>query len=124
MSAYTMAQAWAPITAAQKEAVYKETWGHLAPKKNFTYQGRIVYAVGCFGSDPLNPTVIYSEFADRKSKELDSSPWFFDALMDLVGEQENEDGCVYEMVGTFRNYEFTMSRRKCFDSKEVQTDET
>lgn len=53
---------------------------HLAPKKDKRYKGRIIYAIGCFGDDPLNPTVL-----SCKLRGLDSSPWFFDADIELFG---------------------------------------
>lgn len=114
MSAQTMAEAFAPIEARNREIIKQNTWGHLAPKKNKSYQGRVVYAVGCFGSDNLNPTVIYCEF-----KGLDSSPWFFDALMNLVQDVNpslRKEGFVYEWTGTFRNYVFRGAFRGILDS--------
>lgn len=93
--------AFIPAEIQYRNAVLADTWGHLAPKKNKTYPGRIVYAVGCFGDDPLNPTAIVCEFDG-----LDSSPWFFEAMTDFIGAQEGEPGFVYEFTGTFRNYEF------------------
>lgn len=90
-----------PIEQANREIVRQNTWGHLAPKKDKRYKGRIVYAVGCFGDDPLNPTVLSCDLGN-----LDSSPWFFDALMDFLGKQEKKAGCVYEFIGTFCNYAF------------------
>jgi len=101
MSAQTIHDAFCEVDARYKAAVMADTWGHLAPKKNKTYKGRIVYAVGCFGNDSLNPTALFCEFSG-----LDSSPWFFEAMADFISKQENEEGCVYEFVGTFRNYEF------------------
>jgi len=77
MSAQTFMEAFAPAEAVYKAQVMENTWGHLAPKKDVTYRGRIVYAVGCFGNDPLNPTPLVCEF-----KNLDSSPWFFNAMND------------------------------------------
>jgi len=101
MSAQTIAEAFQPAVAAHRERVMFETWGHLAPKKGKTYKGRVVFAVGCFGSDDLNPTAIVCEFED-----LDSSPWFFDVLQDFLYENRGEAGCVYEFNGTFKNYKF------------------
>jgi len=101
MSHQCIADAFAPAQAKYKAQIMSQTWGHLAPKKNKTYKGRIVFAVGCFGDDPLNPTALFCEFDG-----LDSSPWFFDALADFIAEQESEAGCVYEFKGTFRNYVF------------------
>lgn len=92
----------------------KETWGHLAPVKNRTYNGRVVYAVGCFGDDELNPTPIFAEF-----RGLDSSPWFYEALCEFIGDLDgNEVGYVYEWTGTLRNYEFDGVRRTLLNSYE------
>lgn len=102
MSHQCIADAMAPWEAHYKEKVMQATWGHLAPKKNKTYKGRVVFAVGCFGSDDHNPMPISSEF-----EELSSSPWFYDALMEFlrdIPKDQRESGNVYEWVGTFRNY--------------------
>lgn len=101
MSAQTIAEAFAPWEAEYKVRVMADTWGHLAPKRNKTYTGHVIFAVGCFGSDHLNPTALECEF-----KDLDSSPWFFDALCDFMGDIETETGGVYRFDGTFRNYQF------------------
>ena len=101
MIAQTIADAFAPATARYKEQVMYDTWGHLAPRKSKTYKGRIVYAVGCFGSDNLNPTAIVFDFP-----ELDSSPWFFDRMAEFLADQESDlrkEGCVYVFTGSFRN---------------------
>jgi hypothetical protein len=96
-----MSDVFAGIEAVYKAKVMGDTWGHLAPKKNTTYRGRIVCAVGCFGNDHLNPTPLICEF-----NNLESSPWFFNAMGDFIGSQKFESGCVYEFKGTFRNYVF------------------
>lgn len=115
---------WAQIAADQRNMVLRETWGHLAPKKNKTYKGRIVYAIGCYDSGNLNPTALVADFED-----LSDSPWFYDALQEFmrdiawrIAEKNagtptyNEPGEVYEWVGTFRNYEFKGRIRKVFDA--------
>lgn len=105
MSHQCIADAFAPAEAHYKELVIQETWGHLAPKKNKTYKGKVVYAVGCFGNDNLNPIPIRSEFMG-----LDSSPWFYDALNEFLQdlpEEQRKEGCVYEWLGTFRNYKLS-----------------
>jgi hypothetical protein len=101
MSHQCIADAFAPAEARYKSLVLANTWGHLAPRKNRTYKGYAIYALGCFGDDHLNPTALECEF-----KGLDSSPWFFDALMEFLGAQEGETGGVYRFDGTFRNYNF------------------
>lgn len=100
----SLAKAFAPWEAHRREIVLQDTWGHPAPKKNKRYEGRIVFAVGCFGSDNLNPTVLSCEFGD-----LDSSPWFFESLQDFLADDaftEQQEGNVFEWVGVFKNYEF------------------
>lgn len=105
MSAQTIADAFAPWEAHYHALVMADTWGHLAPKKNKTYRGCIVFAVGIFGSDNLNPTALHCEFRSGKD-ELDSSPWFFDAMADFLSDLGCDAGGVYRFDGTFRNYTF------------------
>lgn len=107
MSHQCLSDAFAPWEAAYKVKVCKATWGHLAPEKKRTYRGRIVFAVGCFGSDELNPTVIECELDG-----LDSSPWFFDAMCSFLQGLETEAGGVYRWDGSFQNYEFTGSLQR------------
>lgn len=107
MSAQTIAEAFAPAESRYKAAVMADTWEHLAPKKNKTYSGFIVFAVGCFGDDPLNPIALQCEF-----KGLGSSPWFFDTMSEFLSEQKTAEGCVYRFDGVFRNYEFVGKIRR------------
>jgi hypothetical protein len=107
MSAQTMADVFAPAEARYRQVVLANTWGHLAPRRNETYRGHIIFAVGCFGDDRLNPTALACEFG-----ELDSSPWFYDALQGFLQDQQTEEGHVYRFDGTFRNYKFTGKIRR------------
>ena len=75
MSAQALAEAFAPAEARHHENVRRETWGHLAPVRNRTYRGRVVYAVGCYGDDPLNPTILVSEWPWRTTPRN----WIVDA---------------------------------------------
>lgn len=102
MSHVCLADAFALAEANYRAEVLKATWGHLAPKQNKVYRGYVVFAVGCFGSDHLNPTAIECELGN-----LEGSPWFFDALCEFLQSLETEAGGVYRWNGTFRNYEFT-----------------
>jgi len=116
MSAQTMSDVFAPIEARYHAQIMEETWGHLAPKKNVIYRGKIVFALGIFGSDDLNPTVIHCELKNRSGEDLEGSPWFYDAVMEFLGEGcrkpgfEKETvyhaGNVYQFTGFFRNYVF------------------
>lgn len=100
MSAQTFADVFAPVEALYRAKVLAATWGHLAPRRHKAYSGHVIFAVGCFGNDPLNPTVLVCDIG------LDSSPWFFDALTDFVASLETDEGGVYRWDGTFKNYEF------------------
>lgn len=100
--------AFLPMEAANRKAVMRDTWGHLAPQKNKTYPGFIVFAIGCY--DALNPVPVQCEFAG-----LDDSPWFFDALNEFIGQanqgRPGDDypmppGTIWRFDGVFRNYEF------------------
>jgi hypothetical protein len=106
MSAQTIADVFIPVDARYRAQVQYETWGHLAPRKNKKYKGYIIFAVGCFGTGHLNPTALECEL------ELDSSPWFFNVMMDFLRSMDGETGCVYRWDGYFRNYEFVGSVRR------------
>lgn len=92
---------FAPVESRYRSEIAKETWGHLAPEKNRTYRGHIIFAIGCFGSDELNPTALECEFG-----KLESSPWFFDSLMGFMQSFKTEIGSVYRWDGSVRNYTF------------------
>ena len=111
MSAQTMADAWAPVDRHYKEQIFRETWGHLAPKRNKSYPGTITFAVGCYGSNDLNPTILSSTF------DLQDSPWFFDAMDDFVRDNRGEAGNVYHFDGAFRNYKFQGKIRLVYASE-------
>jgi len=121
----------APILDADaRRVVLENTWGHLAPKKNRTYKGRVVFAIGCYDSGELNPTPIAVEL-----KGLDDSPWFYDALSDFLGKLcdaapvedpawrgHARQGCVFEWTGTFRNYVFEGVVRLLLDANDQSSD--
>lgn len=112
-----------------RQAALEDAWGHLAPKRNAIYRGHFVFAVGCCGSDDINPTLLDVVLVSRKCGELDSSPWFYDAITDLMSEWASdgrygspkqlpsdwpsvEAGGVYRWEGYFKNYKFVGSLRR------------
>jgi hypothetical protein len=88
--------------------IMKETWGHLAPKKNKLYRGHITFAIGRFGSDNLNPMPLECSLVARDGEELDGSPWFYDAMIDFLYSlrKADQEGSVWRFDGSFRNYNF------------------
>lgn len=98
--------AFSPAEEAYKEAVLRDTWGHLAPEKGKSYPGRIVFSFGVYDSGDLNPTVLVCDFGEADD-ELDGGPWFYNALNEFLDRfTPGEPGCIYEWVGTCRNYKF------------------
>jgi hypothetical protein len=114
MSAQTMAEVFAPAEERYRIQVQEDTFGHLAPKKNTTYRGHVIFAIGCYDCGELNPTPLSVEFGD-----LPDSPWFYDALIDLLSEDQGVDkqrfaaGHVYRFDGSFRDYVFRGKFREC-----------
>lgn len=102
-----------PAEQWHRENVMRETWGHLAPKRNKSYRGFITFAIGCYDSGELNPTVLACEL-----DELEDSPWLYDELNDWLQSTSDQYqvGCVYRFVGKFRNYQFVGETVKVFDS--------
>jgi hypothetical protein len=101
-----MDAAMAPANLAHKQAILKDTWGHLAPSKNRTYRGYIVFSIAGYGGDMV---ILDADFVG-----LPGSPWFFDAMHHFVfGEPQWSDlidGAVYRFEGSFRNYRFRGKR--------------
>jgi hypothetical protein len=90
----------ASIDAMTKTLVMNATWGHLAPERNKTYRGKIIWALGCgYESSDLNPTVLLCEF-----KGLSDSPWFYDAMIEFLQELVERGTGVWQWEGTFLNY--------------------
>ena len=99
MSHSEFAHAFDTHEANYRARVLEETWGHLAPKENKTYRGHIIFADSVFQNEVC---VLECEFG-----KLDSSPWFYDALMEFLHAAEHKPGTVWRWDGTFRNYQFT-----------------
>ncbi len=107
-NAQTWAETFAPIEAHNREAVNRDTWGHLAPIKNTTYRGTVLFCKSEYNSGSI--TLIGTKFDD-----LDSSPWFYDSVHELLNSfEELEYGTVYEIKATFRNYRWWGKPKKVY----------
>jgi hypothetical protein len=109
-----MDAAFAPVELAFKQAVQKDTWGHLAPRRNKTYHGYIVFSITCYG----NMEVIDTDF-----KGLDGGPWLYDAIQEFVFQdwKELREGAIFRWDGTFRNYKFRGLRNTLYDPSAAST---
>jgi hypothetical protein len=88
--------------------VSENTFGHLAPEKNTTYRGVITCAKSCFESGTVN--LLNTVLKDKNKKEMESSPWLYNAVQDLLWNLDLADkfkeGYAYVIETTFRNYQF------------------
>lgn len=85
-----------------RNQILGETWGHLAPEKNKTYTGYIVFTWASYGD-----LVIIDAHWDG----LEDSPWLYDAMQKFVFDQHLKavgivEGGVYRFEGTLKNYRF------------------
>lgn len=97
-NAQTWADAIAPIQARDKENVMQATFGHLAPIKNISYKGVILFTKSAYCSG-----TIY--LIDSKFSELSDSPWLYDFIHEQLYKFATlEEGAVYQLNCTFRNY--------------------
>jgi len=107
----SLEDAFAPIYAQYRADIQRATWGHLAPTKNKTYSGYIVWALDLYDSGYLNPKVLACEMRD-----LPDSPWFYSAMIEFLQslteqndnrkQEEETAGKVYRWDGTFKNYKW------------------
>jgi len=107
----TFGDSMAQAESVYIERVFDDTWGHLAPVKNKKYPIRIVWAVGCYESN--SSTIIVSDCA------VDDSPYLYEALNDFIFDIDREnnhlEGCVYEFLGSFKNYKFSGNVTMLYD---------
>lgn len=94
-------EAFRPYAEVQKQNVLADTWGRLAPEKNKSYKGEILFCKSEYSD--VGYALIASNF-----EGLNSSPWLYDFLNDFIYESTKADhwpdGKVYKIKGTFRNY--------------------
>lgn len=92
-----MERAFAPVEAENKRIVMEDTWGHLAPERNQTYTGYMLFTLGAWG----DYTPICADF-----KGLPDSPWFFDDMMSFIEKSAKTHGAIYRFDGKYRNHRF------------------
>ncbi|MEK6879452.1 MAG: hypothetical protein AABY22_07595 [Nanoarchaeota archaeon] len=98
-NAQSWADIFAPIEAHNRQVVLQNTWGHLAPQKNTTYRGEILFCKSDYNSGTI--TLISSKM------DIDSSPWFYDSVHEfLYSFDKLECGQVYKINATWRNYKW------------------
>jgi len=97
-----------PINAHYKQQVLVNTWGHLAPEKNVSYKGEILFSVSGYGNAG-------KALIDSKFDNLNDSPWLYDAIYEYLDKWKGlQDGCIYKINCTLRNYRFYGSPKKVY----------
>jgi hypothetical protein len=97
-NAQIWAETFAPIDAHNREVINQQTWGHLAPLKNTSYKGIVLFTKSAYRSGTI-------DLLDTKFNDLEDSPWLYDFLHEhLYTLPDIEYGAVYQLNCTFRNY--------------------
>ena len=80
------------LALSKKQAVMRETWGHLKPKPG-EHRGYMVFACGEYG----DLVSIVSSFDG-----VGGDPWFHQEHMDFIAEHASERGQLYVFVGSYQ----------------------
>lgn len=91
----SLADAFAPIEALNREIVMHNTFGHLAPVPGQRYTGTILLAQGDYGDN-----VILSARFD----ELDDSPWLFEDMQQFIWSAPDERPAIFKWSGWYVRY--------------------
>ena len=91
----SLADAFAPIEALNREIVLHNTFGHLAPVPGKKYTGTILVAQGNYRDTVL----LDSDFG-----ELPDSPWLYDDLQRFIETAPSESPAVYRWSGWYIQY--------------------
>lgn len=93
-------EVFAPIEAHNRESVAQNTWGHLAPKKNKTYRGKMLISHSEYST---GITITAMEW-----EGLPDSPWLYDSVNDFLWNNRKfiPSGGVYIAQITMRNYRY------------------
>lgn len=92
--------------------VFNDTWGHYSPQKNTSYPGVVRFCLTDHGHYGRQPIIITYDFPNLEG------PYIHDFLFDDVckwPKKELEEGKIYEIKLTFRNYRFYYSKIKLAD---------
>jgi len=96
----SIADAFYPVERESKIRVMHATWGHLAPKDG-DHSGHMIFAEGQY----RDIVVIASTWRDAVGKEVDGSPWLYQAENDFAYEKtkakQRGEG-VYRFDGVMR----------------------
>lgn len=105
---------WKEIGAA-KEVIFNNTWGHLAPKKNISYKGEVIFLItGSHSEYGCQPILIKYKFNNLYGPYIHSK--LFEDCLDWTDEYNTrfieglEEDVIYKMKLTFRNYRFYYSK--------------
>lgn len=88
--------------------IFNNTWGHLSPQKNISYNGRFRFVLTDHSQYGCQPIILEYDFPNLEG------PYLHDELFEMVcGNRlyrNLEVGVIYEQNLTFRNYRFYFSK--------------
>lgn len=94
----TIHETMADYNEVVRSRVEVATFGHLAAKKDKTYSIHILFSVSSFNSQGV------SLINTKYGKNLNDSPWLYDAMLDRIGKSWKRKPGVYMIEGIIKNY--------------------
>lgn len=91
----SLADAFAPVEALNREIVLHNTFGHLAPVPGKKYSGTILVAQSEYGDN----MIFSADFGD-----LPDSPWLYDDMNDFIESAPNERPAIFKWSGWYVRY--------------------
>lgn len=92
----SLASAFAPVEALNREIVKFDTWGHLAPEPHKKYHGWIIVAIGEYGET----IVLQDDFPG-----LPNSPWQYNDLCEFTFEATGDfEVGLYKFKGWYKKF--------------------
>jgi hypothetical protein len=101
-------QILADYNEVKRQEVLAHTWGHLAPEKNKDYSLKILFSVSDWNSQGR------SLISTVQGKDLNESPWLYDAIINKIESYKTLKSGVYMIEGVFKNYNISGRAKRIF----------
>ena len=92
---------------------FNNTWGHMSPRKNVTYNGYITVMQAQHGEYGWGTLILSYDFGDI------NGPYTHEDIMDKVPDcisLEEDDVRIYKVAVSFRNYVYYIGKSKVIGS--------
>lgn len=96
-------------------AIFNDTWGHLSPKKNTSYKGKVRFVFTDHSEYGCQAIILEYDFPNLNGPYIHDE--LFRDVTDNSEQWQGETGIIYEREITFRNYRFYYGKiKKVYDS--------